>query len=255
METVIILLFGLAWGSFLNVVIYRLPRDLSLISPPSSCPHCGKRIKVTENIPLISYMALRGKCSRCRAKIPFSYPFVEALTPLCFLLLFASFATGLHFFASCLFTSALIVLCFIDYNHQILPDEITLPGIVLAISYALFRKDLSLTGALLGAVVGAGILLLIFSLYYLLRKKEGLGMGDVTLMLMIGAFLGWKGAVLTLILGSFSGALVGIFMLTFQKKGLQHALPFGTFLAPAAFVALLYGQKIISAYLALYRTP
>jgi len=255
METVIILLFGLAWGSFLNVVIYRLPRDLSLISPPSSCPHCGKRIRAIENIPLISYMALRGKCSRCGSKIPFSYPFVEALTPLCFLLLFASFATSLHFFASCLFASALIVLCFIDYHHQILPDEITLPGIVLAIAYALFRKDLSLTGALLGAVVGAGILLLIFALYYLLRKKEGLGMGDVTLMLMIGAFLGWKGALLTLILGSFSGALVGIFMLAFKKKGLQHALPFGTFLAPAAFVALLFGQQIISAYLSLYTTP
>jgi leader peptidase (prepilin peptidase)/N-methyltransferase len=255
METVIIFLFGLAWGSFLNVVIYRIPRDLSIISPPSSCPHCGKRIRVYENIPLVSYLVLRGKCSRCGSRIPFSYPFVEALTPLCFLLLYAAYGTSVHFFASCLFASALIALGFIDYFHQILPDEITLPGIVLAIVYSFFRRDLSLTETLIGAVVGAGILLLIFGLYYLLRKKEGLGMGDVTMMLMVGAFLGWKGALLTLILGSFSGALVGIFILALKKKGLQHALPFGTFLAPAAFVALLYGQKIIAAYLALYRSP
>ncbi|MBN1222475.1 MAG: prepilin peptidase [Candidatus Aminicenantes bacterium] len=255
METVIIILFGLAWGSFLNVVIFRLPRDLSIVTPPSSCPQCGRRIKFYENIPLLSYAILRGKCRGCKAKIPLSYPLVEALTPLCFLLIYGQYGINLHFIASCLFVSALIALGFIDYAHQILPDEITLPGIALAVVYSLFRADLSLMGALVGALVGAGILLLIFGLYYLLRKKEGLGMGDVTLMLMVGAFLGWKLSLLTLILGSFSGAIVGVFMLGFKKKGLQHALPFGTFLAPAAFIALLYGRQIISAYLSLYKTP
>jgi len=255
MEKVIIILFGLAWGSFLNVVIHRLPRGLSLIHPPSSCPQCGRRIKFYENIPLLSYAFLRGKCRGCGAKIPVSYPLVEALTPLCFLLIYGHYGISVHFFAACLFTSSLIVLAFIDYFHQILPDEITLPGIGLAVFYSFFRDDLALKGALFGAVVGAGILLLIFGLYYLLRKKEGLGMGDVTLMLMTGAFLGWKGALLTLILGSFCGAIAGVFILAFKNKSLQHALPFGTFLAPAAFIALLYGQEIISAYLSLYRTP
>ena len=251
----IIVLFGLAWGSFLNVVIYRLPRNLSLLHPPSSCPQCGKRIKIVENIPLVSYLMLRGKCSKCTAKIPLSYPFVEMLTPLCFLLLYPLYSFSLHFFASCLFVSALIALGFIDYEHQILPDEITLPGIVLAIAYSFFRNDMNLTGSLTGAVVGAGILLLIYVLYYVLRRKEGLGMGDVTMMLMVGAFLGWKQTLLTLILASFGGALIGIGLILFKKKGIQHALPFGTFLAPAAFIALLYGQPIISAYLSLYRTP
>lgn len=251
MEKVIIILFGLAWGSFLNVVIYRLPRNLSLVRPPSSCPQCGKKIRIYENIPLLSFLILRGKCSECQAKIPLTYLMVEVLTPFCFLLLYSQYSFSAHFFASCLFASALIALGFIDYDHQILPDEITLPGIALAIIYSLFRNDMNLTGALVGAVVGAGILLFIYALYYILRKKEGLGMGDVTMMLMVGAFLGWKQTLLTLILASFGGALVGVALILFTKKGVQHALPFGTFLAPAAFVSLLYGQQIIHAYLSL----
>ncbi len=254
-EIILIVVFGLVWGSFLNVVIYRLPRGLSLIRPPSSCPHCGKQIKFYENIPILSYLALRGKCGNCKANISPAYPLVEALTPFCFLLVYIQYSLSPHFFVSCLFASALIVLGFIDYYHQILPDEITLPGFVLAFLYTFFRDDLSLTQALLGAGVGAGFLLLVYGVYYLLRKKEGLGLGDVTMMLMVGAFLGWKQTLLTLILASIGGAIVGIFFIIFKKKDLQHALPFGTFLAPAAFVALLYGQQIIDAYLSLYRQP
>jgi len=254
-EIVLILAFGLVWGSFLNVVIYRLPRNLSLIHPPSSCPHCGKRIKAYENIPILSYLALRGKCGNCKSKISPAYPFVEALTPFCFLLVYMQHSISVHFFVSCLFVSALIALCFIDYYHQILPDEITLIGLVVALLYTFFRDDLSLVQALLGAGVGAGFLLLVYGAYYFLRKKEGLGLGDVTMMLLVGAFLGWKPTLLTLILASIGGAVVGVFFIIFKKKGLQHALPFGTFLAPAAFVAFLYGQKIIDAYLSLYRQP
>ncbi len=254
-EIILIVVFGLVWGSFLNVVIYRLPRGLSLLRPPSSCPHCGKQIKFYENIPILSYLALRGKCGSCKANISPAYPLVEALTPFCFLLVYMQYSLSPHFFASCLFVSALIVLGFIDYHHQILPDEITLSGLVLALPYTFFRDDLSLTQALLGAGVGAGFLLLVYGIYYLLRKKEGLGLGDVTMMLMVGAFLGWKQTLLTLILASIGGAIVGVFFIIFKKKDLQHALPFGTFLAPAAFVALLYGQPIIDAYLSLYRQP
>jgi leader peptidase (prepilin peptidase)/N-methyltransferase len=252
-EKIVIVLFGLAWGSFLNVVIYRLPRGQSLMRPPSSCPRCRTRIKPYDNIPVLSYIILRGKCRSCGLKISPAYPLVEAITPLCFLLLYGQSALSFHFFASCLFTSALIVLCFIDFNHQILPDEITLPGLALALVYSGFRPDLDLRQALVGAIVGAGFLLVIYALYWLLRKKEGLGMGDVTMMLLVGAYLGWMRAFLTLLLASFAGALVGIFLLSFRKKNLQFSLPFGTFLAPAAFVALVWGDRIIRAYLSLYR--
>jgi leader peptidase (prepilin peptidase)/N-methyltransferase len=252
-EKIIIVLFGLAWGSFLNVVIYRLPLGQSLAQPPSSCPRCRTRIKPYDNIPVLSYILLRGKCRSCGLKISPLYPFVEAATPLCFLLLYGHFGLSFHFFATCLFTSALIVLCFIDFYHQILPDEITLPGLALTLVYSGFRQDLGLRQALIGAVVGAGFLLVIYGLYWLLRKKEGLGMGDVTMMLLVGAYLGWMKAFLTLLLASFAGALIGIFLLSFRKKNLQFALPFGTFLAPAAFIALVWGERIIRAYLSLYK--
>jgi leader peptidase (prepilin peptidase)/N-methyltransferase len=252
-EKIIIVLFGLAWGSFLNVVIYRLPRGQSLVQPPSSCPRCRTRIKPYDNIPVLSYILLRGKCRSCGLKISLTYPLVEAVTPLCFLLLYGLFALSFHFFASCLFTSALIVLCFIDLSHQILPDEITLPGLALALVYSGFRRDLTPRQALIGAVAGAGFLLVIYGLYWLLRKKEGLGMGDVTMMLLVGAYLGWMRAFFTLLLASFAGALVGLFLLSFRKKDLQFSLPFGTFLAPAAFVALVWGDRIIRAYLSLYK--
>ena len=253
MEKIIIVLFGLAWGSFLNVVIYRVPRGLSLVRPPSSCPRCKTKIRAFDNIPILSFILLGGKCRHCGAGIPLRYPLVEFLTLLSFLLLNGYFGLSPYFFASCVFASALIVLGFIDFDLQVLPDEITLPGLVLALVYSFFRQDLNLRQALIGAVTGSGFLLVIYAAYYLLRKKEGLGLGDVTMMLAIGAYLGWVKAILTLILASFAGALVGIFLLFFRKKDLQYSLPFGSFLAPAAFASLLWGDKIIGAYLSLYK--
>ena len=252
-KIILILLTGLAWGSFLNVVIYRLPSGMSLLKPPSSCPNCKGKIKFYDNIPVISFFLLAGKCRHCKEKIPFSYPLVELLVPVSFLLLYSQHSLSLFFFASCLFASAMIVLGIIDFYHQILPDEITLSGLVLALVYSLFRRDFNLTQALVGAVVGAGFLLFIYGAYYLLRKKEGLGMGDVTMMLFIGAYLGWRQAFLTLILASFAGALIGIFFILFRKKDFQYSLPFGTFLSPAAFAVLLWGEKIIRSYLNLYK--
>jgi len=254
METIILIVFfGLAWGSFLNVLIYRIPLKMSLLKPPSSCPRCKEKIKIYNNIPILSFLILGGKCRNCKEKIPFSYPLVELLTPLSFLILYSQHSLSLFFFASCLFTSALIVLGFIDFYHQILPDVITLPGLALALIYSFFRDDLNLWQALIGAAAGAGFLLLVYGAYFLLRKKEGLGMGDVTMMLMIGAYLGWLQAFFTLILASFTGALVGVFFIFYKKKDLQYSLPFGTFLAPAAFFSLLWGEKIIRAYLSLYK--
>jgi len=251
----LIALFGLVWGSFLNVVIYRLPLGMSLLRPPSTCPSCGTRIKPYDNVPVLSYLFLRGRCRKCGRPISAVYPAVEALTALAFILVFlrAGRLLDLEFIAGCLFASALIALGFIDYFHQILPDAITMPGLVLALVYSFFRDDLTFRGALLGAVAGAGFLLLVYGAYRLIRKREGLGMGDVTMLLMIGAYLGLARTLLTLILASFVGALVGVFFIVRRKKDLQFALPFGTFLAPAAFIAALWGERIVNAYLGLYR--
>lgn len=250
---ILILLFGLIWGSFLNVVIYRLPRGMNLVKPSSSCPHCQQKIKPYHNIPVFSYLLLRGKCCYCGAKISIIYPLVEILTPLSFILLYFHYGLSFYFLCSSLFTSFLIVLGFIDFSHQILPDELTLPGLALALIYSFFRKDMSFWQSLLGAVVGAGFLFLVYGAYYLLRKKEGMGMGDVTMMLFIGAYLGWRQTFFTLILASFCGAILGVFLILFQKKDTQFALPFGTFLAPASYVALIWGEPIIQAYLSLYK--
>lgn len=255
MTLFLIVLFGLAWGSFLNVVIYRVPRGLSLVRPPSTCPGCGKGIKPYDNIPVLSYLILRGKCRQCGFGIPFSYFLVELLTPSVFLLLYAHHGrtAGAPFIASCLFASAMIALGFVDYYHQILPDEITLPGLVLALGYGLVRQDMSFRQVLIGAAVGSGFLLFVYGAYFLVRRKEGLGMGDVIMLLVIGAYLGWLPTLLTLVLASFAGALVGLFLMTFRKRDLQYALPFGTFLAPAAVTALLWGERILTAYLGLFR--
>jgi leader peptidase (prepilin peptidase)/N-methyltransferase len=250
---VLIVVIGLAWGSFLNVVIYRLPEHISLWRPRSFCPRCKRPIPFYENIPLLSYIILRGKCRACGGRIAPSYLIVEVATPASFVLLYVLKGPGLSFIASCLFASGLIALGFIDYYHKVLPDAITLPGIVVALAYSFFRPDLKPFQALLGAAVGGGFLLMAYGLYYFIRKREGLGLGDVTLMLMVGAFLGWRLALLTILLGSLVGALVGVFFIVRRKKNLQFALPFGTFLAPAAFVALVWGERIISWYLALYR--
>lgn len=253
METLIlVILFGLIWGSFLNVVIYRVPAGLSLVRPPSACPACKARIKPYDNIPVVSFLVLRGKCRFCGAKIPVSYFLVELLTPAAFAVLYLRFGWGLTFVAAALFTSALIALGFIDFKHKILPDKITYPGIVLALAYAFVRSDLTFLQALLGGAVGAGFLLVVYGAYYLLRKKEGLGLGDVTMMFMVGAFLGWLNALLTLILASVVGAAAGILIIVLKKKDLQYMLPYGSFLAPAAFVALAWGQRIWAAYFSLF---
>jgi leader peptidase (prepilin peptidase)/N-methyltransferase len=253
METltlIFVAVFGLVFGSFFNVVIYRLPRGLSLARPPSACPGCGVRIRPVDNVPVLSYLFLRGRCRRCGMRISPVYPAVEARSARGFVHVYlnAGRVVGLEFVAGCLFTSALIVLGFIDAGHQVLPDAVTMPGLILALAYSFVRDDLNFRGALLGAVVGGGFLMAVYGGYRLIRKKEGLGMGDVTMMLMVGAFLGWPRTLLVLILASFVGAAVGVFLIARRGKDFQFALPFGTFIAPAAFVALLWGQRIVDWY-------
>jgi leader peptidase (prepilin peptidase)/N-methyltransferase len=254
METlIIVVLFGLIWGSFLNVVIYRVPAGLSLLWPPSACPACKAKIRPYDNIPVVSFLVLGGKCRRCGAKIPVSYFLVELMTPAALVLLYFRFSWGWTFVAASLFTSALIALGVIDFRHKILPDRITFPGIVLSLAFSFFRADLAFLQALLGAAVGGGFLLVVYGAYYVIRKKEGLGLGDVTMMLMVGAFLGWMNALLTLILASIAGAIVGILIMVLRKKDLQYMLPYGSFLAPAAFVALVWGSRIWAAYFGLFQ--
>ncbi len=257
METlriILVVVLGLVWGSFLNVVIYRLPREMSLLRPPSSCPKCGRRIKWYDNIPVLSYLLLGGKCRFCGEKISVVYPLVEALTAVCFLLVYFHNLKflDLQFFADCLFTGSLIALGFIDYFHQIIPDHITIPGLLLALVYSPFRYDLNLKQALVGAVIGGGFLLLVYLVYLLWRKKEGLGMGDVMMMLMVGAYLGIGRTILTLFLSSVVGALAGLLLMKLRGKNLQFALPFGTFIAPAAFFSLIWGESLIAWYLSLF---
>jgi leader peptidase (prepilin peptidase)/N-methyltransferase len=255
LRIVFIVVLGLVWGSFLNVVIYRLPRDQSLLRPPSSCPKCGRRIKWYDNIPVLSYLLLGGKCRFCGEKISLVYPLVEALTAGCFVLVYFHNLKflDLQFFADCLFVSFLIALGFIDYFHQIIPDHLTIPGLVLALVYAPFRYDLNLRQALVGAVLGAGFLLVVYLVYLLWRKKEGLGMGDVMMMLLVGAYLGIGRTVLTLLLSSVVGAVVGLLLMRLRGKDLQFAMPFGTFIAPAAFISLIWGEPLITWYLSLFR--
>ena len=255
MIILVIVLFGLAWGSFLNVVIYRLPRRLNIIKPGSFCPSCKHKIPFYYNIPLLSFIILKGKCKYCGQKIPLTYPLVELLTPLTLILLYFKFSLSLFFFFSSIFTSALILLAFIDYYHQILPNEITLPGALLFLTYSFFTPYTNFGNSLLGILLGGGVLLLIYWLYFKIKKIEGLGLGDVKMMIMVGSFLGWLKTLFTLLLGSFVAALVGVFLVIFKEKDLKYSLPFGTFLSPSAFIALIWGSKIINAYLSLFRKP
>lgn len=255
LRVILVAVVGLVWGSFLNVVIYRLPRDLSLVRPPSSCPKCGRRIKWYDNIPVLSYLLLGGKCRFCGEKISAVYPVVEALTAACFVVVYFHNLRffDLQFFADCLFVSALIALGFIDFFEQIIPDHISLPMLILALVYAPFRYDLNLRQALVGAVVGGGFLFIVYLVYLLWRKKEGLGMGDVMMMLMVGAYLGLSRTILTLLLASVVGAIVGLLLMKFRGKDMKFALPFGSFIAPAAFVSLVWGNSLITWYLSLFK--
>lgn len=254
LRVVLVVVVGLVWGSFLNVVIYRLPREKSLVRPPSSCPRCGRRIKWYDNIPVLSYLILRGKCRFCGEKISPVYPAVEALTAACFFIIYFHNLRyfDLQFFADCIFASSLIALGFIDFFHQIIPDHISIPVLVLALVYAPFRYDLNLRKALLGAVVGGGFLLVVYLVYLLWKKKEGLGMGDVMMMLMVGAYLGFSRTILTLLLASVVGAVFGLLLVAFRGKDMKFALPFGSFIAPAAFVSLVWGEPLITWYLSLF---
>ncbi len=263
--------FGLVVGSFLNVCIYRIPRRESVVFPRSHCPNCGKNIRPYDNVPLFSYLLLGGKCRSCKAPISLQYPAVELLNGLAYLACALSWGFEPSTFVNSLFLSAVIVLIFIDYQHQILPNLITLPGTLAGIALSFFQSHgfyrdalsvslaslvspdnpdsiLPLAGSLLGTVIAAGLLLLVALAYQLTRKKQGLGMGDIKMMAMVGAFLGWRLGLLTILIGSLGGSVVGIFLILFRGKSLQTKLAFGTFLGPGAVAALFFGLSFLNWY-------
>jgi leader peptidase (prepilin peptidase) / N-methyltransferase len=250
--TLVIFLIGLLVGSFLNVCIYRLPRRESLNWPGSHCTSCDRPLSWYENIPLASWIALRGRCRTCRATISATYPVVEAITGLVWVAAFVLYGLTPLFAVRVAFACAMIVLFAIDLRHRILPNVVTVPGVVAGFVASLWLPPGWLS-SLLGLLMGGGVLFLIGEIYYRTRGVEGMGMGDVKMLAMIGAFLGWPLMILTLIIASFTGALVGGVMIASGRGGMQAALPFGTFLAVGALVAAVAGDPILAWYIGFYR--
>jgi leader peptidase (prepilin peptidase)/N-methyltransferase len=249
-EIAVAFILGLTIGSFLNVCIGRIPQDQSIISPPSHCPHCGTPIAPYDNIPLLSYLILRGRCRSCGVGISFRYPAVEALTGVLFAIVVATLGVTAWTAVALLFVAALVVVTFIDIDHQIIPDEISLPGIVLGfIAAATFGPGV--LDSLLGILLGGGTLWAVAAGYEWLRGQEGMGGGDIKLLAMIGAFLGWRAVLVTLLIGSLTGALVGGARVVFGRAESQVPIPFGPFLACGAFAALLWGEQLVDWYLGL----
>jgi leader peptidase (prepilin peptidase)/N-methyltransferase len=267
------ILFGLIVGSFLNVCISRIPEGESVVFPNSHCPNCHTPIMAYDNIPILSYLFLRGRCRGCKEPISWQYPFVEGLTAVVFWATVHLVGMQSKTLFLLLFFSAIIVLIFIDLNHRILPDVITLPGIVLGILFSLINpvedgtsKFLlgfwgysevpvmldSFLDSLIGALVCGGFLWLVAEAYFRLRKIEGLGFGDIKLMGMVGACLGVRLALLTIMLGSLMGALVGFIFIKVAGKETTYELPFGSFLGIAAILSALWGGQIVGRYTSIF---
>ena len=250
-ELAIVTFLGLAIGSFLNVVIHRVPRKASIISPGSHCPACGYSLRAIDNIPVVSYALLLGRCRKCRARISLRYPAVEVTTAAIFVLHYFVFGWTPLLAVRLLFAASMVALFVIDLEHRLLPDVITLPGIVVGLAASLVLQP-GLRDALIGMLAGGGVLWAIGEAYYRYSGEEGMGGGDVKMLAMIGAFLGWQQVLITLVFSSIAGAVIGILVLVIRRGGLKYALPYGTFLAIAGIVASLYGEQIFRWYTGFY---
>jgi leader peptidase (prepilin peptidase)/N-methyltransferase len=241
-------LLGLVAGSYLNVVAHRLPRGESTVLPRSHCPYCGGGIRAHDNLPLVSFLLLRGRCRRCGAPISWRYPAFEAATALFFVGVVERFGLSAEGLVALVFGCLLLVLAAIDFDHYLLPDQLTLPGILVGLAAQPWLPGTSFLDAVVGVAVGAGLLVLLINFWYWLRKEEGMGMGDVNMLAMVGAFLGWQGVLLTLALATAAGAACGLALLAAGRLEIRGRLPFGVFLSLAALVALFAGDQLVAAY-------
>jgi leader peptidase (prepilin peptidase)/N-methyltransferase len=244
---IFVTVFGALVGSFLNVVILRLPNEgESIVLPPSHCPKCQALIRWYDNIPIISFLFLRGRCRRCRQPISWQYPVVELMMALLSLALFRSFGIGPAFFVYFVFCAALLAIIFIDLHHQIIPDVISLPGIVLGFAASFLLPGLSWQESLIGLLAGGGVFYAIAGGYYLLTRRAGMGGGDIKLLAMIGAFLGWRALPFVIFASALLGSVIGIGAMIKQKKGGKTVVPYGPFLAVASFIYLFFTNEIWS---------
>jgi leader peptidase (prepilin peptidase)/N-methyltransferase len=242
-------IFGAVVGSFLNVCICRLPKEESVVFPPSRCPSCGYGIPWYDNVPIVSYCLLRGRCRSCRVPISLQYPLVEAINGLLTLFLFMRFGLSFAFLVLFLFCSAMVVVTFIDLEHQIIPDVISLPGIVAGFVFSFFIPQLGWKGSLIGILVGGGSLYLVATLYQLFTGKEGMGGGDIKLLAMMGAFFGWKAIPFIIFVSSLVGSVIGVTVMLIQRKDSKLAIPFGPFLVFGSILYIFYGRQIVHWYL------
>jgi len=253
-------IFGAIVGSFLNVVIHRYPREESIVFPPSHCPHCDAAIKWYDNVPLLSFAVLLGRCRACREPISMRYPLVELANALFYLAIFLHTGPQVAFFFLAAVVSMLIVLIYIDAEIQILPDVIDIPGIAvglaigalgLASSAPMLMLSESWLDSLIGAAAGAAIVATIIGAYWLVRRIEGMGWGDSKMLAMIGALVGWRAVLGVLLVGSITGALIGVPVALRSREGMQLAVPFGVFLGFGALVVLFFGHTLSGWYLSL----
>lgn len=243
-------LFGSLFGSFLNVVIHRLPRKESIVFPPSRCTSCGSGIAPWDNIPILSWLLLGGKCRNCRAPINVRYPLVEAAAAILTGLVVWKYGFTMASVGYTWFCLALLAITLIDLEHRIIPDAISLPGTIIGFLFVRWT-EVTWVEAAIGAAAGFGVLLLVGVVYEKVTGVEGMGGGDIKMAAMMGAFLGWKGVLLTIFIGSFLGSVAGVIAMSRGKGGRRTALPFGTFLAPGALLVLFFGNSLINWYLGL----
>lgn len=269
-----VFLLGLVIGSFLNVCILRIPADKSIVMPASSCPKCGKAIAPYDNIPVLSWLILGGKCRNCKVRISAMYPAVELLNGLLFLACYFAFGLTVEALKWAVFASLLVVLTITDLRERILPDEVNFFGLGAGLLFSFFTKPidgtalwlanrifdfpppdmaLSVADAILGAIVGSGLLWVVAEGYFRLRGREGMGLGDVKMMAAVGAFLGLKRTLMTVLAGSLLGSVIGILLISISKKGRDYELPFGTFLGAGALLVLFFGTPALHWYLSFLR--
>lgn len=254
---ILVFIFGACVGSFLNVCIYRIPLKKSIVHPPSACPACEKPIRFYDNVPLVSYFVLRGKCRDCGARISVRYFIVELITAVVFMLIYRRWGLSYEFFIQIFFTAILIVISFIDYDFQIIPDILSIGGMIAGLIISFVRPGFRVMDAVYGILSGAGVLFVIAYGYQLITKREGMGGGDIKLLAMIGSFSGFKGVIFSLVGGAVAGTLVGIPLMLIKGRGegTRYAIPFGPFLSLCAILYLFLGPGVVHTFSEIFLHP